>query len=125
MKQKIQTFADVLAITGKTMEDAPKVIAGDGLSAFLHATWKAALIAQAYNNNEIPDATNHDKWRHYPWVIVEKDSEAASGFRFSASAFVFGDTCTGVGPRLCFHNSADVLDATEKFKDVYIELFTK
>jgi hypothetical protein len=125
MKEKIKTFEDVLSITGASMDDAPKMEEKNPLSKLLHATWMAALIAQAYNNNEIPDPTNHDKNRYFPWVIVDKDEEAASGFRFSDSLCDCDLTFTTVGPRLCFHRSADCMDAQSKFPEVYMKLFTK
>lgn len=77
------------------------------------------LIVSAYNNNERPDYSNRNQVKYYPWFYMPG---SASGF--SSDGYGNDYSGSGVGSRLVFLKKEHLLDATEKFKDIYNQFFT-
>jgi hypothetical protein len=110
---KVKTFDDVLAITGTTLEaitqpnDTPDELAYK----------KLKLIAQALNEGWVPDWTNGEWDKYYPWFWMN----SGSGLSLGA---VFGrDSGSAVGSRLCFKSEELAKYAAETFIDIYTEFF--
>jgi len=89
------------------------------------AVFKWELIVKAYNilrdKKWKADYLNENQYKYYPWCQLKKDKSQPSGFAFSDSAFNYSYTFTRVGSRQFFQTSDDVMDALEKFGQIYIE----
>ncbi len=79
------------------------------------------VIVKALNEGWVPDWTNDDQWKHYPYFYMD-DSSASGRFSFGASADQRSDS--GVGSRLCF-KSQELSDyAAKQFLAIYQKVFT-
>lgn len=112
---RVETFADILDIAGKTMEqlvnenDTPDEIAYK----------QAKLIAQVYNEGTILKPGDN---AYYPWHKIVKDSNHPSGFGLSYLGCVYWAAGSFVGLRLCFKEPALATDAGKKFLTIYENL---
>lgn len=125
MRDKINTFEDILKINGTTMEHAPKVDhmpAADGKRAI--ALWCGEQITLAYNGGKRRDVTDRSTTWYEPWVRVVKDESKETGFGFSYSCYADVDASTRVGSRLSFADPHDCLDALKKFEQILIPMYT-
>src|SRR5665647_1606966 len=64
------------------------------------AAYKLMVIFQAINDGWIPDWSNSNQWKYYPWFRV-----LSSGFGFSASSYGCGCADADAGSRLCTDTS--------------------
>ena len=75
-----------------------------------------AIFIMAINNGWVPDYTNSNQAKYYPWVIA---SSPGSGFSFTNSDYCYDDTPADVGSRLCTDTSEKALWALECCKGHY------
>jgi hypothetical protein len=116
--------------TIKTFEDACKKVNTDpaklpDVSGILEefakpiiAAYKLLIIYKAINNEWKPDWSNWDQYKYYPLFEV-----LSSGFGFSVSGYVYGDSGSAVGSRLCTDTWEKALYIAEQFKAEYQEYF--
>jgi len=107
----------------KTFEDACKVLnlnysycvngVEDSISKSLVAFYKLQIIAKALNEGWVPDWSNSDQYKYYPWF------KYGSGVGFSYADAVFDHTYTGVGSRLCFKTRELAEYAGKHFQGLY------
>jgi hypothetical protein len=76
------------------------------------------IIYKAINNEWKPDWSNWDQYKYYPLFEV-----LSSGFGFSVSGYVYGDSGSAVGSRLCTDTWEKALYIAEQFKAEYQEYF--
>jgi len=126
-KQLVQAFGEECFKekgfeTIKTFEDACAVVGIDpGL--FLNrndtpdelAYKKLKVIVRAINDGWVPDWSNRDQYKYYPWFEV-----LSSGFGFSYSGSNFTNAHSTVGSRLCFESKEKSDYAAKQFIDTYI-----
>lgn len=116
--ERVQSFDDILSISGKTMAD----IAKDGDTPDEVAYKQAKLIAEVYNEGTVLDVGDTDQYKYFPWHKVVKTN---SGFALSYYSYGAWTTDSTVGVRLCFKSSELAVDAGKKFIDIYTILKTK
>jgi hypothetical protein len=79
---------------------------------------KLKVIIKAINEAWIPDWTNTNQMKWFPWFYL------SSGFGFSRSYFNFDDSAASVGSRLCFETEEKSDYAARQFIDLYEEFLT-
>lgn len=114
IRDRVNNFDDILAISGKTMDD----IARPGDTEDEIAYKQAKLIALVYNEGAVLDPLNTDQYKYYPWHKI-------SGSGLSCLGFDYWFSYSNVGVRLCFKNEDDAIDAGKKFIDIYTRLKIK
>jgi hypothetical protein len=82
------------------------------------AAYQLMVIFKAINNGWIPDWSNWNQYKYYPWLSV-----LSSGFGFSSSVYDFVSAVTCVGSRLCTDSSEKALYIAEQFKPLYEDFF--
>lgn len=118
----------------KTFEDACKVVnldpntvipdfslfpESDKEAMIAHA--KLVIIAKALNGDWIPDWSDWNQNKYYPWF----EMSSASGGGFSCDDYVSWRTGSDVGSRLCFQNRKMAKYAGKQFEDLYKAYFVK
>jgi len=78
---------------------------------------KLVIITQALNDGWVPDWTNSNQWKHYPWF----DLSSGSGLSFHYVDNRF--TLSVVGSRLCFKSEELAEYAGKKLKKLYTDYF--
>lgn len=113
--QRVQTFQDVLDISGITMDE----LVSEKDTVDEKAYKMAKLIAKVYNEGTELDPMDTTQYKYYPWHKIQPGS--------GLSCFDFGYWSTGspVGVRLCFKSEALAEDAGKKFIDIYTNLKIK
>lgn len=115
---RVQTFEDILAISGKTMADLQQPGDTDDEVAYK----QIKLIRDVYNEGDNPDPFNPKQGKYYPWHEVVKDSTRPSGFGLSYYRYDYWTTHSYVGVRLCFKSAELAIDAGKKFIEIYERL---
>ena len=122
--EKPSTVFDYLTI--KTFEDACMKLGLDPtklpetseipaeLSKPIIAAYKLMIIYKAINDGWRPDWSNWNQYKYYPWFEV-----LSSGFGFSVTAYLCGDTTTAVGSRLCTDTKEKALYIAKQFESEY------
>jgi PKD repeat protein len=105
----------------KTFEDACEKLGIDSNSVYNDsdtkdeiAYMKLKIIYKAINNGWVPDFTNFNQYKYYPYFKV-----LSSGLAFSLTGCVFDRTITSVGVRLCTDTAAKAEYIGKQFKDFY------
>jgi len=81
---------------------------------------KLKIIIKAINEKFVPDFTNDNQAKWYPWFKINKASASApSGFGFSDSYYRCTSASTIVGSRLCFENKEKCEYVATQFTDLY------
>jgi len=84
---------------------------------------KLKLIIKVINEDFVPDFTNTNQPKYYPWFKV---GSSGSGFVFSFTFCIFGLSGTAVGSRLCFESSEKCEYVAKQFTSLYEQfLLTK
>lgn len=83
---------------------------------YRHSIWSAFLLMvvfDAINDGWEPDFSNHNEARYFPWPLV-----LSSGFGFSYSGYLYGNTDAYVGSRLCTNSAEKAKYILEQFEDL-------
>jgi len=115
----IKTFKDAcikLALDPSKLPDVSMIPEEFGKSIL--AAYKLMIIYKAINNEWVPDWSNRDQYKYYPWYGV-----LSSGFGFSCSDCDCTYAGTYVGSRLCTETSEKAMYVAEQFKAEYQEYF--
>jgi len=73
---------------------------------------KEVLIVGFYNKGWMPNWSNRDETKYYPWFYLDN-------FRLNCVGYVSSDSSCSA--RLCFKNKSDAEDAVKRFFNVYKE----
>jgi hypothetical protein len=117
IREQLQNFEDVLEYHG--IDKYHFADSCKGLSPDVKGYIKEKLIVSAYNEGKLPDFTD-GTYKYYP--IFKMGSPSGVGFSFSRCDLWL--THSGVGALLVFcgpNAKVNMLDAVEKFLDVYKE----
>lgn len=84
----------------------------------MQSLYMLVIIAQAWNkiDNFVPDYSNRDQWKYYPWFIYDKGH---AGFVFAHTANAPAHTNANFGSRLCFKSSNRARQFGEMFTELY------
>jgi len=118
----IKSFEDACANQGldaaKVLPDFSMFPERDRKAMEAHA--KLIIINKALNGDWVPDWTDDDQWKYFPWFYMDDED---SGSRFSYYDCVYDDSCSVVGSRLCYRNREVAEYAGKQFEDLYREYF--
>lgn len=119
IKQRVKNFQDVLNYHKISQEEFDKKV--EGLTGDEKAYIQLKYIVEAFNEGWVPDWTNNEWDKYYPWFYM--DDKDSSG-RFSFNHSDYRSSASAVGSRLCF-KSRELCDySAELFLDIYKEFFT-
>lgn len=116
--------------TIKTFEDACKanrittmlpdlsLLMDEDLKKPIVAAYKLMVIYKAINNGWVPDWSDDDQYKWFPWFGV-----LSSGSGFSDSISYYYYTNTYVGSRLCTDSSEKARYIAEQFEAEYVDYF--
>jgi hypothetical protein len=119
IKERIKNFDDVLEENGITRDEFEKSC--KGLEPDEIAYRMAKLVCKAFNEGWIPDWTNSNEYKYYPWF----EMGSSSGVGFAYGGYVSWYSFSVVGSRLCF-KSRDLAEYAGKLfeQEIYKPLFT-
>ncbi len=86
------------------------------------AHYKLVIIAKALNEGWEPDWNNTDQAKYWPWFRVNATAKKTGGSSLSYF-FVYYDTLSSVGSRLCFKNWELAEYASKQFRKLYEDYF--
>lgn len=117
---RVKTLEDALEIAG---EDAQGMLLGykgsnkDMIAASAFA--KLTLIARVLNEGWVPDWSDSNQYKYYPYFKAKE-----AGFGFSITDYDCWNAFTTVGSRLCFKTSELAMYAGKQFETIYNEFLT-
>lgn len=118
--KKVNSFEDACSVLNidTNLPDFSMVPEKDRKPLIAH--YKLTVICEALNDGWVPDWSNGDWDKWYPWF--DMDDEGSSG-RFSFSRSVDLGSHSLVGSRLCFKSSELASFAGRQFEDLYRDYF--
>lgn len=118
IKERITNLNDVIRENGKTEEEFRESCKGLEPDEVAYKMIKE--IAQAFNEGWVPDWTNSNQGKYYPWFKMS----SPSGGGFSYFDYASWRTDSGVGSRLCFKSSDLAKYAGQLFERIYKDFLT-
>lgn len=119
VKDRIKNFDDVLKENGISREDFKTSC--KGLEPDEIAYRMAKLVCITFNEGWLPDWTNSNEYKYFPWFNMS----SSSGVGFSSRDYGVWNTLSYVGSRLCFKSSDLASYAGKLFEqEIYKPLFT-
>lgn len=118
--ERIKTFEDALRELGEQDENVKILLAYNGINRDMiaaQAHMKLTLIARVLNEGWIPDWTNNNEYKYYPWF----DMSSGSGLSFLD--YGTQGSHSACGSRLCFKTRGLAKYAGEQFNSIYKDLF--
>ena len=84
----------------------------------MQSLYMLVIISQAWNkiDNFVPDYSNRDQWKYFPWFIYDKGH---AGFVYALSKYTPSYTGASFGSRLCFKSSNRARQFGEMFTKLY------
>lgn len=110
VKTKPETFEDIFLLNNTTWEKFKEQYKNIDKADRDNAVER--LMVKAYNGDWTPNWNNSNEVKYYPYFKMSGDS---FGFYFCYHWYTLSD----VSSRFCFKNKEDLLDAVERFKEVY------
>lgn len=115
----IKSFEDACAHLGVDPQKLPDVsMIPEDLRKPVIAAYKLMIVFRAINNGWIPDWSNHNQYKYYPWLPV-----LSSGFGFSSTNYTCDFSHSTVGSRLCTDSYEKALYIAKQFETEYKEYF--
>lgn len=84
----------------------------------MQSLYMLVIIAQAWNkiDNFVPDYSNRDQWKYFPWFIYDKGH---AGFVCASTHNAASYSTAAFGSRLCFKSSNRARQFGEMFTELY------
>jgi len=115
----IKTFEDACTQLNIDQADMPNLsLIPEEFRKPLLAAYKLMIIFKAINNGWVPDWSNDEQRKWFPWFGV---LSSGSGFSDSDSDYYCGDA--SVGSRLCTDSSEKAEYIAEQFEAEYVDYF--
>lgn len=112
----VKSFEDARNMTGRP--DVPDFSnLPTDMRKHFEAQYKMIVIAEALNEEWIPDWDNYDEYKYYPWFEM-----SPSSFAFGASAYVHATASAGSGSRLKFRTRELAEYAAKQFIDIWKDI---
>lgn len=120
LTDRIKAFQDVLDELGLKEEDVlPKIpSAMKHLEKHLHAAAKLMLIVQLFRGDWVPDWSNPNQYKYYPWF------EHVSGVGLSSYGFDGAFSDASVAARLCLPTADLARYVGKTFESIYRDFLT-
>ena len=116
---KIKTFEDACLALGILASIPDFSAMPEKMQKPLLAHYKLVIIAEALNEGWVPDWTNGEWDKYYPWFKM--GSPSGVGFSYDDCADWYA--LSNVGSRLCFKSSELAKYAGTQFESLYKEYF--
>lgn len=116
--ERIKTFTDVLEHLNIDEDDFVDRI--EDMTEDEAAYVKIKLIVRTLNEGWVPDWSNSNQYKYYPWFRMG----SSSGVGFSFYVDGNGDTISNCGSRLCFKSRELAVYAGEQFENIYKDYLT-
>jgi hypothetical protein len=123
LADRIESYADACAevgITPLTMSDFSALPETDRESSY--AYHQLTIIARALNEGWVPDYSDGNQYKYYPYFVW--DNKAAGGSGFSFYRYCYDVSFSDVGARLVFKTSELATHAGKKFISIYNQFLT-
>jgi predicted flap endonuclease-1-like 5' DNA nuclease len=113
--KRVKTYADACSVIGiEPMNE--EVLAKLGFTKDEIAYRKLKTIAEALNEGWLPDWSNSNEYKYWPWFVFHG---AGAGFACAHTLNAASYTATAVGSRLCFKTRELAAYAGTQFIDIY------
>jgi hypothetical protein len=116
--EAIKTFDDACKACGTSEKEFNEKYLKLGLSQDTINYEKAKICVAAINQGWVPDFTNDDQRKWYPWFNL------SSGFGFVISDYSYALTYAIVGSRLCFPTQEQCEYCATQFLSIYKDFLT-
>ena len=115
----IKTFEDACAQLNIDQADMPNLsLIPEEFRKPLLSAYKLMIIYKAINNGWVPDWSDDDQYKWFPWFKV-----LSSGSGFSNSCSYYYCEYSTVGSRLCTDTSEKAEYIAEQFESEYVDYF--
>ncbi|MDP3679753.1 MAG: hypothetical protein Q8R22_02835 [Flavobacterium sp.] len=118
IKERITNLNDVIRENGKTEEEFRESCKGLEPDEVAYKMIKE--IVKAFNEGWVPDWTNSNEGKYYPWFKMG----SPSGGGFSFDGYDYWRTYSYVGSRLCFKSADLAKHAGQLFESIYKDFLT-
>jgi hypothetical protein len=118
IKERIANLNDVIRENGKTEEEFRESCKGLEPDEVAYKMIKE--IVKAFNEGWLPDWTNSNEYKYYPWFKMG----SPSGGGFSFDDFAYWLATSVVGSRLCFKSADLAKHAGQLFESIYKDFLT-
>jgi predicted flap endonuclease-1-like 5' DNA nuclease len=115
--KRVTTYNDACAVLG-IEPDNEKVLTKLGFTKDEIAYRKLKTITKALNEVWLPDWTNRDEYKYWPWFTYYG---ASAGFASAYTSIAASYAAAHVGSRLCFKSRELAEYAGKQFIDIYNE----
>ena len=113
--QEIKTFEDACAKLGIKSELPDFSMLPEKHQTAMTAHTQLEIIAEALNGGWVPDWTNEDERKYYPWF------DLSSGFEVDVVCYICQSSL--VSSRLCFKSRDIAKYAVSQFESLYRDYF--
>lgn len=113
--KRVKSYADACAVLGIEPVNE-EVLVKLGFTKDEIAYRKLKTIAQALNEGWLPDWTDSNEYKYWPWFEFESNS---AGFACAGTYYAVAMTDTSFGSRLCFKTRELATFAGKQFEDIY------
>lgn len=112
----VKSFEDARNMTGRP--DVPDFSnLPTDMRKHFEAQYKMIVIAEALNEEWIPDWDNYDEYKYYPWFEM-----SPSSFAFGVSSCIYAAASAGSGSRLKFRTRELAEYAAKQFIDIWKDI---
>jgi hypothetical protein len=118
IKERIKTFDDVLRENGVKRSVFENNIQDLTTDEVAYKMLKE--IVKAFNEGWVPDWTNSNEYKYYPWFTMG----SPSGGGFSYGDYDLWYSVSAVGSRLCYKSADLAKHAGQLFENVYKDFLT-
>lgn len=118
IRKRIKTYPDACEFLGEE-PIVDEVLLKLGFTKDEIAYRKLKTIAKALNEGWLPDWTNSNQYKYWPWFVYDSNS---AGFGCAYANYTATSTNTHIGSRLCFKTRELAAYAGEQFEDIYNDL---
>ena len=131
---RVKSYADACKVLGIEPMDEDSMKA-QGFRKDEIARRKLETITEALNEGWKPNWADTNEYKYYPWFYIELDEKqtkdgntygasngAGAGLSYASTSNTASTASTGIGSRLCFHDSDTARYAGRTFTDLYEQI---
>lgn len=121
--ENIKTLEDACVALGTTVAEQFPAEAVKHMTDDEVAYRELKIVAKALNQADgtawEPDWSDDNQYKYFPWMEVDTTDGNKAGSGFSDCDYVYDDTFSDVGSRLCFKKRELALYAGKQFSEIY------